>query len=310
MSNSLHNVIAQAEQVILGKPHQIRLALACLLARGHLLIEDIPGVGKTTLALALARSIGGSFQRIQFTSDLMPSDLLGVSIYDPRTQVFEFKSGPVFHNVVLADEINRSSPKTQSALLESMQERQVSVDNQTHTLPRPFFVIATQNPHEHHGTFPLPESQLDRFMMRLSLGYPSLETEAAILRDDRAVPKVNELKPVASVAAVEAELERIRRLAVDESLDRYMVEIARATRTSPLVDVGLSPRGTIALRRAAQAMAASEDRDFVIPDDIKAVSVAVLAHRLTLKTAGFNGHSSQAADDVVRDILGQVAVPI
>jgi len=302
-------IIRNVQSILLGKPEAVRLAVACLLAEGHLLIEDIPGVGKTTLALALARSIGGSFQRIQFTSDLMPSDLLGVSVYDVGSQSFQFKPGPVFHNVVLADEINRASPKTQSALLEAMQERQVSIDNRTHPLPLPFFVIATQNPHEHHGTFPLPESQLDRFMMRLSLGYPSAETEASILRGDATVPKMSALTAVGGADEVAAEVERIRAIAVDASLDRYMVDLARATRESALIDLGLSPRGTLALRRAAQAVAAGDDRAFVVPDDIKAVSVAVLAHRLTLKTSTFNGHSAQAADDVVRELVGQVAIP-
>ena len=307
--NLPQKIIRNVQSVLLGKPEAVRLAVACLMAEGHLLVEDIPGVGKTTLALALSRSIDGSFQRIQFTSDLMPSDLLGVSVYDVPSQSFQFKPGPVFHNVVLADEINRASPKTQSALLESMQERQVSIDSRTHPLPKPFFVIATQNPHEHHGTFPLPESQLDRFMMRLSLGYPSVETETAILRGDATSPRVAALAPVAGADEVGAEIERIRGIAVDESLDRYMVDIARATRESALVDLGLSPRGTLALRRASQALAAVEDRSYVIPDDIKAAGVAVLAHRLRLKTSNFNGHSSRAADDVVREILGQVAVP-
>ena len=307
--NFSQRIIQNVQSVLLGKPESVRLAVACLLAEGHLLIEDIPGVGKTTLALALSRSIGGTFQRIQFTSDLMPSDLLGVSVYDPAVQSFQFKPGPVFHNVVLSDEINRSSPKTQSALLEAMQERQVSIDNRTHPLPRPFFVIATQNPHEHHGTFPLPESQLDRFMMRLSLGYPSAETEAAILRGDATVPKVSTLQTVGSADEVAAEIERVRAIAVDASLDHYMVALARATRESALVDLGLSTRGTIALRRAAQAVAAVENRDYVVPDDIKTVAVPVLAHRLRLRTTGFNGHSTQAADDVVRELVGQVAVP-
>ena len=303
-------IVRNVQSILLGKPEAVRLAVACLLGEGHLLIEDIPGVGKTTLALALARSIGGSFQRIQFTSDLMPSDLLGVSVYDLTSKSFQFKPGPVFHNVVLADEINRASPKTQSALLEAMQERQVSIDNHTHGLPRPFFVIATQNPHEHHGTFPLPESQLDRFMMRLSLGYPSPETEAAILRGDTSTTaKVTELSAVGQAEEVAAEVERIRALAVDASLDRYMVDLARATRESPLVELGLSPRGTLALRRASQAIAAGEGRTFVIPDDVKAAAVPVLAHRLRLRTANFNGHSSQAADDVVRELIGQVPIP-
>lgn len=279
------------------------------MADGHLLIDDIPGVGKTTLAVALAHSIAGSFQRIQFTSDLLPSDVIGVSVFNQKSQTFDFKPGPVFHHVVLADEINRASPKTQSALLESMQERQVSVDGTTRPLPRPFFVIATQNPHEHHGTFPLPESQLDRFLMRLNLGYPEAEIETAILKGDSMTSRVSQLEPVGDAAEAGREMERVRSVTVDESLDRYMVELAQSTRKSGLIDLGVSPRGTLALRRAAQALAVTEDRTYVIPDDIKAAAVSVLAHRVRLRGGHFNGHTAQTSADVIRDLLGQVPVP-
>lgn len=307
--NLSHRIIENVDKVLLGKPEAVRLAVSCMLAEGHLLIDDIPGVGKTTLALALAKSVSGSFQRIQFTSDLLPTDVLGVSIYNSQTQAFDFKSGPVFHNIVLADEINRASPKTQSALLESMQEGQVSMDNQTHLLARPFFVIATQNPHEHHGTFPLPESQLDRFMMRLSLGYPDAPVEASILKGDSRGARVDSVKSVASVSDVNDEIERIRRIPVDESVDRYMIDLARATRDSISIDLGLSPRGTLALRRASQAYATTEGREFVIPDDVKAVAVPVMAHRLRLQNANFNGSTKKMADAVVKEILGLVPVP-
>ena len=308
--NLTHRLINNVQKVLLGKPQAVRLAVTCFLAEGHLLIDDIPGVGKTTLALALAKSIGVGFQRIQFTSDLLPSDLLGVSVYSPKTQSFDFKPGPLFHHVVLADEINRASPKTQSALLEAMQEKQITIDNLTHTLPAPFFVIATQNPHEHHGTFALPESQMDRFLMRLELGYPSEDAETAILRGDSIQPPVTHLDTVSNASEVTAEIEKIRGVAVDESLDRYIVQIAKKSRESSMVDLGLSPRGTIALRRAAQAYASSEDRTYVIPDDIKAVAPAVAAHRLRLKGSHYNGESPQAADEIVREILGHVSVPV
>ncbi|MCG3205374.1 MAG: hypothetical protein KCHDKBKB_02094 [Elusimicrobia bacterium] len=305
-----HQIIENVEKVLLGKPEVVRLSVACFLAEGHLLIDDIPGVGKTTLALSLAKSIGASFQRIQFTSDLLPSDMLGVSVYNQKIQNFEFKPGPLFHSLVLADEINRASPKTQSALLESMQERQVSIDGQTHPLPRPFFVIATQNPHEHQGTFPLPESQLDRFMMQLNLGYPSAEAEASILRGDSFSSRTQLLDPVGTVLDFQKEIERVRGIKVDESLDRYMVSIAQATRSSATIEMALSPRGTLALRRAAQAYAATQDRDYVVPDDIKAVSGPVIAHRLRLRGANYNGNSALAAHQVVHEILNQIPIPV
>jgi MoxR-like ATPase len=308
--NLSHKLIQNVQTVILGKPEPVRLAVVCFLSGGHLLVDDIPGVGKTTLALALARSIGCRFQRIQFTSDLLPSDVLGVSIYNPKNQNFDFKPGPIFNHVVLADEVNRASPKTQSALLESMQEQQVSMDNETHKLPSPFFVIATQNPHEHHGTFPLPESQLDRFLMRIRLGYPDASAEAAILRDDAISARGDDVKLIANADEVRAEIDRIRTIFVDPSLDRYMVEIATATRNSSLIDLGLSPRGTIALRRAAQAMATTEERDYVLPDDVKRVAVAVMAHRLKIKGAHYNGRTAQTTETVLEGILNSIPVPV
>lgn len=302
-------IIDNVEKVLLGKPDAARLAVACFLAEGHLLIDDIPGVGKTTLALALAKSVGCEFQRIQFTSDLLPSDLLGVSVYDPKSQNFEFKPGPLFHNIVLADEINRASPKTQSALLESMQERQVSLDNRTHPLPAPFFVIATQNPHEHHGTFPLPESQLDRFMMRLNLGYPSADVETAILKGDSTSSRTDLIGSVTNATEIAGEIAKTRAVSVDASLDRYIVMVAQATRESPLIDLGVSPRGTLALRRAAQGLAVCAGRSFVTPDDIKLAIGPVVAHRIRLRGTHYNGNAARVADEIVRELVGQIPIP-
>lgn len=305
--NLASRIIFEIEKSLLGKPAAVRLAVSCFLAEGHLLIDDIPGVGKTTLGLAMARSIGCQFQRVQFTSDLLPADLLGVSIYNPKSQNFEFKQGPVFHNVILADEINRSSPKTQSALLEAMQEGQVSMDNATHTLPHPFFVIATQNPHEHHGTFPLPESQLDRFMMKINLGYPEAAVEERILRGEATLLSPD---PVASPVEIVKETIRIKFIKVDASLDTYIVALAKQTRESSVIDMGLSPRGTLALRRAAQAFASTFDRDYVIPDDIKAVAVPVMAHRLRVRMGNFNGNTDKSKEALVKELLDQVPVPV
>jgi MoxR-like ATPase len=307
--NLSHRIIENVSRVLLGKPESVRLAVSCFLAEGHLLIDDIPGVGKTTLALALAKSIGCEFQRIQFTSDLLPSDVLGVSIFNQKSQSFDFKPGPVFHNVVLADEINRASPKTQSALLECMQEGQVSIDNITHALPKPFFVIATQNPHEHHGTFPLPESQLDRFMMKLSLGYPSADDEAAILRNDNGASRLTQASAVGSPAEAVKEFAAVRAVNMDASLDRYIVELAGRTRESQNIDLGLSPRGTLSLRRAAQAYARTYERDYVTPDDIKKVAIAVIAHRVRIKGGHHNGNAARVADTLIHEILDQVPIP-
>lgn len=296
-------------RVVRGKDQIVRQAVLCLLSEGHLLIEDVPGVGKTTLALALAKSLDLTFQRIQFTSDLLPSDILGVSIFNQKSGQFEFKSGPIFNHVVLADEINRSTPKTQSALLEAMSERQVTIDNVTRPLPRPFFVIATQNPHEHYGTYPLPESQKDRFLMRLSIGYPDEKHEKEILREEIDFRSVEKLSAVTRKDAVIESMAKIRGIKVEESLDEYVLKIVKETRESPFLELGVSPRGSIALRRAAQANAFIDARAFVLPDDIKAVAVQVLSHRILVKSLNGDSESSRS-EKIIRDILERVPVPL
>src|SRR6186713_1240174 len=275
---------AAVETVIKGKPEAIRLAIVTLLAGGHLLIEDVPGVGKTTLAHALARALHCSFQRIQFTSDLLPSDVIGLSIYNQHTGVFEWKPGPIFANVVLADEINRTTPKTQSALLEAMAERHVTAEGVTHPLPSPFVVVATQNPIEHHGTYPLPESQLDRFMLRLRIGYPNAADERQILRDREYRDPLNDLGPVMNGREVVGLQQTVASVAVDDVLVQYLMRIVAATRTSEMLDLGVSPRGTLSLFRAAQALALTEDRTYCIPDDIKRLVVPVFAHRIVVSS--------------------------
>ncbi len=296
------------ETVIRGKGDVVRLATVCLLARGHLLIEDIPGVGKTTLAASLARSLGCSFRRIQFTSDLLPSDIIGVAIYNQETRAFEFKAGPLFAHIVLADEINRTTPRTQSALLEAMSEFRVSVDSSTHTLPNPFFVIATQNPIEHHGTYPLPDSQLDRFLMRLSIGYPDDQAEKEILLRQRLVHPAEALDPVLGVEEVLGLQRRVREVRVDDALLAYLVEIVKRTRRADSVEMGVSPRGSLSLYRASQALALVEGRDYVTPDDIKDLTVPVLAHRLVLKSGA--GRPAEAGRLILEEILQQVEVPL
>ncbi|PYS29883.1 MAG: ATPase, partial [Acidobacteria bacterium] len=257
------------ERVIRGKPEAVRLAIVTLLAGGHLLVEDVPGVGKTTLAHALARSLDCSFQRVQFTSDLLPSDVIGLSVYNQHDGMFEWKPGPIFASVVLADEINRTTPKTQSALLEAMAERQVTVEGVTHPLPQPFIVIATQNPIEHHGTYPLPESQLDRFMLRLRVGYPSADDEKQILRDREHAEPLDDVQAVMSGQDVLELQAAVSEVSVDDAIVDYLMRIVTATRSSEMLDLGVSPRGTLALFRAAQALALTEDRIYCIPDDIK-----------------------------------------
>ena len=278
-------VAANVERVIIGKSHEVRLTLVALLCRGHLLIEDVPGTGKTMLAKAVARSLGCSFRRIQFTPDLLPSDVTGLSIYNQKTQEFEFRPGPIMAQVVLADEINRATPKTQSALLESMEEHQATIDGTTYRMPEPFLVIATQNPIEYEGTFALPEAQLDRFMLRIRLGYPSAADEQKIMDEQKLSHPLDDLKEVLDVSELLALQAAVREVYVDPSVADYIVRLVNGTRTHPDVYLGASPRGSLALYRTGQALAALSGRDYVIPDDVKALAEPTLAHRLIIKTS-------------------------
>ena len=299
------------ETVIKGKPEAIRLAIVTLIAAGHLLVEDVPGVGKTTLAHALARALDCVFQRIQFTSDLLPSDVIGLSVFNQHSGLFDWKPGPVFANVVLADEINRTTPKTQSALLEAMAERHVTVEGMTHDLPAPFIVLATQNPIEHHGTYPLPESQLDRFMLRLRIGYPAPADEQKILRDREYRDPLDDLGPVMTAREVVELQQTVASVAVDDVLVQYLMRIVAATRTSEMLDLGVSPRGTLALFRAAQALALTEDRTYCIPDDIKRLVVPVFAHRIVVSSRFSSSlRRSEEAEAVLNEILKTVSVPL
>ncbi|PYS65938.1 MAG: ATPase [Acidobacteria bacterium] len=299
------------ERVIRGKPEAVRLAIVTLLAGGHLLVEDVPGVGKTTLAHALARSLDCSFQRVQFTSDLLPSDVIGLSVYNQHDGMFEWKPGPIFASVVLADEINRTTPKTQSALLEAMAERQVTVEGVTHPLPQPFIVIATQNPIEHHGTYPLPESQLDRFMLRLRVGYPSADDEKQILRDREHAEPLDDVQAVMSGQDVLELQAAVSEVSVDDAIVDYLMRVVTATRSSEMLDLGVSPRGTLALFRAAQALALTEDRIYCIPDDIKRLVIPVFAHRLTVSSRYSSAmRRSEEAEAVLREIMKTVSVPL
>jgi MoxR-like ATPase len=296
--------------VIRGKTEVLRLSLVCLLARGHLLIEDVPGVGKTTLAQALARSVSGRFHRLQFTSDMLPSDVLGVTIYNVQSEAFEFKPGPIFTNFLLADEINRTTPKTQSALLEAMNESQVTIDGHSHSLPRPFMVIATQNPLEHHGTYPLPESQLDRFLMRLRIGYPDGASEREILRNSetlspRAVPT-----PLLAEDILRLQ-DLVHQVTVDEALVDYMLAIVERSRHHESLALGVSPRGSQALFRAVQALALLHGRDYAIPDDIKRLAGPLFAHRVVINTrTTLVQHRADMGERIIAEILSQVEVPL
>jgi len=310
-SDSVARLHTAIESVIKGKSEAVRLALVALLAGGHLLVEDVPGVGKTTLAQALARALDCTFQRIQFTSDLLPSDVIGLSVYNERAAGFEFKPGPIFANVVLADEINRTTPKTQSALLEAMGEGHVTVEGTTHPLPAPFIVIATQNPIEHHGTYPLPESQLDRFMLRLRIGYPDVEMEKVILRDRATNNPLGAMRAVLTGERIAALQRHVAAVAMDDALVDYLMRIVAATRSSEMLDLGVSPRGTLALFRAAQALALTEDRAYCVPDDIKRLVLPVFAHRLVVNSRFSSSlRRSEEAEAVLREIMKTISVPL
>ena len=301
-------LIAQAETVVMGKREAIELAIVALLCNGHLLIEDIPGVGKTTMAKALARCLGCSFKRIQFTSDLLPADITGTSIFNQKTQDFEFRPGPIFANIILADEINRTTPKTQAALLECMEEVQVTSDGITHILPLPFFVMATQNNIEHTGTYPLPEAQMDRFLMRISVGYPTVSDEVSILASQLDHHPIRDVVPVLTGEEVVAMQQATRAVYVDTKVQRYIVDIASATRDHEQIEVGVSPRGSLAILHAAQAHAAMQDRSFVLPDDIKRLAPHVLAHRLVLTPETRARDITDIA--VINDLLNRISVPV
>lgn len=301
-------IIDNISKVIIGKTEEVKLVLVALLSGGHVLIEDVPGVGKTSLVKALAKSINADFKRIQFTPDLLPSDVIGVSIYNPEKGVFEFKQGPIMSQILLADEINRTSPKTQSSLLEAMEERQVTVDGKTYMLPRPFMVIATQNPIEYDGTFRLPEAQLDRFMIKVNLGYPDIKHEIEMLKRFEALDPLEDLKPVVSIMEILKMQNEVKSVYVDDSILDYIITIVNNTRNLPTVLLGASPRAAISLMKASQAKAFIEGRNYVLPDDVKYLSVPVLSHRIILKNeARFNNLDERS---VIKDILNATKVPV
>jgi MoxR-like ATPase len=312
MSNELRQAIAELEQnmrsVVLGKPEVVRVCLVALLAGEHVLLEDVPGVGKTLVGKALAKSLSGDFCRLQFTPDLLPSDIVGSSLFNSKTSEFEYKRGPIFANVVLADEINRAPPRTQSALLEAMSDSQVSVDGVTHNLPKPFIVIATQNPFEFEGTYALPESQLDRFLVRISVGYPDREAERQVLTSHREGEPVELLRPVLSSDQVVTLQKAVRQVTVEESIYDYLLDIVEITRQSEELHVGVSTRGALSLYRAAQASALIDGRDFVVPDDIKLLTSPVLAHRVVTK-GYIQGDSRGAAESIIQRLVEEVPVP-
>ncbi len=304
----LSDVVNNIEQVIIGKSRAVQLCLVAILCDGHVLLEDVPGVGKTMLVRSLAKSLGCSFKRIQFTPDLLPSDVTGVSIYNQKTNEFEFRPGPIMGNIILADEINRTSPKTQSALLEAMEEQSVTVDGVTHKLASPFLVMATQNPIEYEGTFPLPEAQLDRFLMKLSLGYPEPEHEVDLLGRQQLVHPIEQLEQVTDQSILQAMQEKVRQVYVEQSIREYIVNIATETRKHQAVYLGASPRGSLSLFKAAQAMAYVLGRDYVVPDDVKQLATVTLAHRLILKPEARLGGTT--VEKVLHDIMRAVPVPV
>jgi MoxR-like ATPase len=307
----LTRVQQSVQSVIRGKDEVIQLALVSLLARGHLLIEDVPGVGKTTLAHAMARSFNCAFQRIQFTSDMLPSDVIGISVFSQQTQRFEFRPGPIFANIVLADEINRTTPKTQSALLEAMNENQVTVDNRTSPLPQPFMVMATQNPIEHHGTYPLPESQLDRFLMRLKIGYPNADSEKEILQNFAQSDPLANIRPVMTAAEVVQVQNQVRRVKVDEELVNYALAIVEKTRQHEYLSLGVSPRGSMSLYRAGQALAFLAGRNYCIPDDFKRLILPVFSHRCVVSSRYVSTlKKSDQAEAVLDGIIDSTPVPL
>jgi MoxR-like ATPase len=305
---TVEKLVANIALVVHAPADTLQLCVLGLLAEGHVIIEDFPGVGKTMLAKSLARSLDVDFSRIQFTPDLLPSDVTGVNVFNQRTNEFEFRAGPVFANVLLVDEINRASPKTQAALLEAMQENQVTIDGESYPLERPFIVLATQNPIEYEGTYPLPEAQLDRFSMRLSLGYPQLADEARMLNEQTTEPPLDTLAPVAGIVEILAAIDEARSLFVDESLNRYVVALLRHTRASSRLALGASPRAGIALLRVAKARALADGRDYVLPDDVKAIAQPVLAHRLILAPEA--RASGQGAEELVTDVVERTPVPV
>lgn len=310
-SELIQRFIGNIERVVYGKHEVVKLCVAGLLARGHILIEDVPGIGKTTIAQAIARSMHCTFTRIQFTSDMLPSDILGVAILDPKTQQFVFRKGPIFANVVLADEINRTPPKTQSALLEAMGEYQVSIDGRQHEVPRPFIVLATQNPIEYEGTYLLPESQLDRFILRVTMGYPPADDELRIMRRRDPRKEMENLQPVLTGEQLIALQDRVGEVRVDDSVAQYMLAIVQGTRAHEQVLLGASPRGSLTFFEACQARALVEARDYVTPGDVKSMAAPVLAHRILVKSRG--GDLSAAADErarVVMDVVKRISVPV
>ena len=308
IAQSTDKVIANVEKVIVGKHAEVRLALVALLCQGHLLIEDVPGTGKTSLAKAIAKSLGCTFRRIQFTPDLLPSDVTGLSIYNQKNHEFEFRPGPIMAQIVLADEINRATPKTQSALLECMEERQATIDGVTYEMPNPFLVIATQNPIEYEGTFALPEAQLDRFMLRIQLGYPLPNEEVRILDEHKNTRPIDEIGEVVTGDELQAMQEAVRDIYVDAQVSEYIVRLVTATRNHPDIYLGASPRGSLGLYRAGQAYAALSGRDYVIPDDIKALAIPALAHRTIVKTAATVRDVDSTL--IIRELLDSVPVEV